>query len=59
MGLGWDFDSRETYYWDASVTSFGACNEPFESIYYSHLEGLSGTVHHFGGNLTKVGTGDD
>ena len=59
LGLGWDFDSSEAYYWDASVTALDEYNEPIESIYYSHLEGLSGTVHHFWGYLTRVGDGDD
>ena len=59
VGLGWDFDSSETYDLDASVTGFDECNEPIESIYYSKLNGLSGSVHHFGDNLTGVGDGDD
>ena len=59
VGLGWDFDSNETYDLDASVTGFNECNEPIESIYYSHLNGLGGSVHHFGDNLTGVGDGDD
>ena len=59
VGLGWDFDSNETYDLDASVTGFNECNEPIESIYYSNLNGLRGSVHHFGDNLTGVGEGDD
>ena len=59
VGLGWDFDSSETYDLDASVTAFNECNEPIESIYYSRLNGLNGAVHHFGDNLTGVGEGDD
>ena len=59
VGLGWDFDSNETYDLDASVTGFNECNEPIESIYYSNLNGLGGSVHHFGDNLTGVGEGDD
>ena len=59
VGLGWDFDSSETYDLDASITAFDECNEPIESIYYGRLDGLSGAVHHFGDNLTGVGEGDD
>ena len=59
VGLGWDFDSSETYDLDASVTGFDECNKPVESIYYGKLDGLSGAVHHFGDNLTGVGEGDD
>ena len=59
MGLGWDFDSNDTYDLDASVTGFDEHNEPIESIYYCQLNGLKGSVHHFGDNLTGVGEGDD
>ena len=59
IGLGWDFDSSETYDLDASVTGFDECNEPIESIYYGNLDGLSGSVHHFGDNLTGAGERDD
>ena len=59
VGLGWDFDSSETYDLDASVTAFDERNEPIESIYYMRKDGLSGAVHHFGDNLTGAGEGDD
>ena len=59
MGLGWDFDSNDTYDLDASVTGFDEHNEPIESIYYCQLNGLKGSIQHFGDNLTGVGEGDD
>ena len=59
VGLGWDFSKRDTFDLDASVTGFDECNEPVESIYYHHLDGLNRSVRHFGDNLTGVGDGDD
>ena len=59
VGLGWDFDSSDTYDLDASVTAFDERNEPIESIYYMRKDGLSRSVHHFGDNLTRAGEGDD
>ena len=59
VGLGWDFDGTETYDLDASVTGFNECNELVEAIYYGHKNGLQGSVHHFGDNLTGAGEGDD
>ena len=59
VGLGWDFDGSETYDLDASVTGFDECNEPVQAIYYGHKDGLQGSVHHFGDNLTGEGEGDD
>ena len=59
VGLGWDFSRRDTFDLDASVTGFDERNEPVESIYYLHLNGLKNSVHHFGDNLTGAGEGDD
>jgi stress response protein SCP2 len=59
IGLGWDFDKRERFDLDASVTAFNEMNEVIESIFYQKLNGLNGAVHHFGDNLTGEGDGDD
>ena len=59
VGLGWDFTGGETFDLDASVTGFDNKLKPIESIYYSHLTGLNGSVLHHGDNLTGEGDGDD
>ena len=59
VGLGWDFMPGDTFDLDGSVTGFDECNEPIESIMYSHLKGLNGAVRHHGDNLTGKGSGDD
>jgi tellurium resistance protein TerZ len=59
VGLGWDFAKEDVFDLDGSVTGFNECNEPIESIYYSHLKGLNGSVKHHGDNLTGQGSGDD
>ena len=59
VGLGWDFSFRETFDLDASVTGFDIDNEPIEYIYFQNKLGLSGSVKHFGDNLTGEGSGDD
>ena len=59
VGLGWDFTGGETFDLDASVTGFDKNLNPVESVYYSHLTGLNGSVLHHGDNLTGEGEGDD
>ena len=59
VGLGWDFTGGETFDLDASVTGFDNNLKPIESVYYSHLSGLGGSVLHHGDNVTGEGEGDD
>ena len=59
VGLGWDFTGTETFDLDASVTGFDYNYNVIESIYYSHKQGLNGSVIHYGDNTTGQGAGDD
>ena len=59
VGLGWDFTKGNVFDLDGSVTGFNECNEPVESIFFRHLNGLNGSVRHHGDNLTGKGSGDD
>ena len=59
IGLGWDFSFLEKFDLDASVTGFNIKFDLIESIYFSNLSGLNGSVNHFGDNLTGAGSGDD
>ena len=40
VGLGWDFTAGNVFDLDGSVTGFNECNEPVESIFFQHLNGL-------------------
>jgi len=59
VGLGWDFTGEETFDLDGSVTAFDYGLNPIESVYFSSLEGIGGSVKHHGDNLTGEGEGDD
>ena len=59
VGLGWDFTGTEEFDLDASVTGFDYNYNTIESIYYSHKQGLNGSVIHYGDNTTGKGEGDD
>ena len=59
VGLGWDFTGGETFDLDASVTGFDFQFNVVDTIYFNHKNGLSGSVIHFGDNLTGEGEGDD
>jgi len=59
VGLGWDFTGGETFDLDASVTGFDFQFNVVDTIYFNHKNGLSGSVIHYGDNLTGQGEGDD
>lgn len=73
MGLGWDVAKIVKKGWfggtklvdgdpvdlDASAIAYDAQRNPVEIIYFGHLNGLNGAVHHTGDNLTGEGEGDD
>lgn len=57
VGLGWDFNKGDVFDLDASVSGFDENNNLVENIFYSHKNGLNGSVYHHGDNVTGEGSG--
>ena len=59
FGLGWDFDSNNTYDLDSSVVTFNSNIDYLKHVYFGHLEEYGGAIHLSGDDLTGEGEGDD
>ena len=59
FGLGWDFDSNNTYDLDSSVVTFNSNIDYLKHVYFGHLEEYGGAIQLNGDDLTGEGEGDD
>ena len=60
MGLGWDpAPGRRKIDLDASAIAFDASGRKLEIVWFLHLKGFGGALHHTGDNRTGAGDGDD
>ena len=59
FGLGWDFDSNNTYDLDSSVVTFDKNLNHLIHVYFSKKVGYGGVIQLDEDNLTGEGEGDD
>ena len=59
FGLGWDYDSNNTYDLDSSVLTFTRNLTYLSNVYFGHLQEYDGSITLSGDDLTGEGDGDD